>query len=252
MLQPGRQDCVRSPLSHSVVDAVRAVVPLVDTLPGDRNRGPEALVEVSLRLVGVDEAVVMLLPYVGGIEVVASSGKAVGLLCTPGIVDPRGGPGGEAACGGRPVLIEPSAVARPGDDAFTCAAAALGFGLVQALPLGEGRDTLGSLVVFGRHPAALGPPERRMLQVLAQVAAAGLRQRRATLAAEERAAQFERALVSRVVIEQAKGALLARGAADLAGAFRALRGHARSHNLRLEDVARQVVGRAAHEDGRVL
>src|SRR3954453_5379255 len=227
MLQPGRQDCVRSPLSHSVVDAVRAVVPLVDTLPGDRNRGPEALVEVSLRLVGVDEAVVMLLPYVGGVEVAACSSKAVARLCTPGIVDPRGGPGGEAACAGRAVLMEPS-VSRPGDDAFGCAAATLGFGLVHALPLGGGRDTLESLVVFGRHPAALGPPERRMLQVLAQVAAAGLRQRRATLAAEERAAQVERALASRVVIEQAKGALLARGAADLAGAFRALRGHARS------------------------
>ena len=51
------------------------------------------------------------------------------------------------------------------------------------------------------------------------------------------AEQLQRALNSRVVIEQAKGALAERAKINLDEAFDLLRTHARSHNLRLHDVA---------------
>ena len=253
MSQTGRDGPGRLPLTPESVDAVRGVLPLVGTsrAPSRDDRLPEVLVGLALALVGVDEAVVMLVPERGRLDVAACSSEEVGRLCKPGVVDAQGGPGGEAACTGRAVLLEPTR-ARPGHQGFLRAAGELGFGLVHALPISCAPVTLGSLVVFGEAALSLCRPERRMLQALVQVAGVGLHQRRALRAADDRVGQLERALVSRVVIEQAKGALLARGAADLAGAFRALRLHARSHHLRLEDVAADVVGRAALNEGPVL
>lgn len=53
--------------------------------------------------------------------------------------------------------------------------------------------------------------------------------------------QLNHALASRVVIEQAKGVLAERSRLDMEQAFSHLRSYARSHNLRLADVARSVV-----------
>jgi hypothetical protein len=53
--------------------------------------------------------------------------------------------------------------------------------------------------------------------------------------------QLQTALTSRVIIEQAKGALAQRGDLSMDAAFDRLRRYARDHNLRLSEVARQVV-----------
>ena len=53
--------------------------------------------------------------------------------------------------------------------------------------------------------------------------------------------QLQAALNSRVIIEQAKGVLAQRGNLDMHAAFDRLRGYARAHNLRLTEVARQIV-----------
>ena len=57
----------------------------------------------------------------------------------------------------------------------------------------------------------------------------------------EKVDQLERALVSRVVIEQAKGVLAGRHDIDLTAAFEALRSAARSNHLRIHDLARRTV-----------
>jgi AmiR/NasT family two-component response regulator len=61
----------------------------------------------------------------------------------------------------------------------------------------------------------------------------------ATLA--EQNAQLERALESRVLIEQAKGVLAERWGMTPADAFAVLRGAARSHRMRVHDLARRVL-----------
>jgi len=53
--------------------------------------------------------------------------------------------------------------------------------------------------------------------------------------------QLNVALNSRIVIEQAKGALGERLSLSMEDAFSRLRAHARNHNLRLVDVARGVL-----------
>jgi AmiR/NasT family two-component response regulator len=55
------------------------------------------------------------------------------------------------------------------------------------------------------------------------------------------AEQLQHALNSRVVIEQAKGVLAERKSVSMDAAFDSLRHHARSHNLKLTDVALAVV-----------
>ena len=61
--------------------------------------------------------------------------------------------------------------------------------------------------------------------------------------AETRAQQLERALDSRLVIEQAKGFLMGRADVTADEAYQLLRRHARSHHLTLHDVCRRVLAR---------
>ena len=61
----------------------------------------------------------------------------------------------------------------------------------------------------------------------------------------EKTAQLEGALDSRVVIEQAKGVLAARHEIDVETAFDVLRRGARSHQLKLRDLAQRVISEPA-------
>ncbi len=74
----------------------------------------------------------------------------------------------------------------------------------------------------------------------AEATAAVARLLAVTQAAYERRAQLERALESRVAIEQAKGILAERLGLRADEAFEVLRMAARSHRLKLHDLARTV------------
>ncbi len=62
--------------------------------------------------------------------------------------------------------------------------------------------------------------------------------------AELLSVQLQQALSSRVTIEQAKGVLAERHGITVDDAFGLLRAHARSHNLRLSDLAGNVAQRS--------
>jgi AmiR/NasT family two-component response regulator len=62
-----------------------------------------------------------------------------------------------------------------------------------------------------------------------------------TEAAYERRAQLEKALRTRIVIEQAKGVLAERFALDIEEAFALLRRAARSHRMKIHTLASEVV-----------
>ena len=61
--------------------------------------------------------------------------------------------------------------------------------------------------------------------------------------AEQRVAQLNTALESRIIIEQAKGFLAAKYDIEPDGAFQRLRSYSRNHHLVIREVARQVVAR---------
>ncbi|OII39207.1 transcriptional regulator [Plantibacter sp. MMLR14_011] len=115
-----------------------------------------------------------------------------------------------------------------------------GYAGVHAIPM-RLRDTIvGSLNLFRETEGALNGADARAAQALADVATISLLQQRtienATLATE----QLQRALDSRVAIEQAKGYLARAAGVDMDTAFGMIRQYARTRQRRLGDVAAAV------------
>ena len=73
------------------------------------------------------------------------------------------------------------------------------------------------------------------------MAAIGLLQQRTISRGEVLTEQLQGALNSRIVIEQAKGAIAQASGISVDEAFTVIRGHARRTNRRLGDVARTIV-----------
>jgi GAF domain-containing protein len=116
-----------------------------------------------------------------------------------------------------------------------------GYRAVHALPLRLREETIGALNLFSVRSGALSPENMRIGQALADVATIGILQERAIRRRDILAEQLQAALNSRVMIEQAKGILAERGRLDLSDAFNLLRSQARFQNMRLSDLARDVI-----------
>jgi GAF domain-containing protein len=128
--------------------------------------------------------------------------------------------------------------------AFARQARAEGFRAAHAEPVALHAEVVGGLNLFRREPGPLPATDQRIAHFLGTAAAIGILHRRAQVNVETVNQQLEHALTSRVVIEQAKGFLAARHALDLGTAFIRLRGHARSRQRPLTDVARAVLDRS--------
>ncbi|KOG87687.1 GAF and ANTAR domain-containing protein [Streptomyces varsoviensis] len=124
---------------------------------------------------------------------------------------------------------------------FTEAARAAGFVTVAALPLRLREEVIGAVDVFHARPGALRPESLRLGQALTDAATIGILHQRLSQDQAERVGQLQTALNSRIIIEQAKGALGAR--LDIApdAAFERLRAYARARGTSLTLLCRRVV-----------
>lgn len=125
--------------------------------------------------------------------------------------------------------------------AFAERAVALGLQSSSAFPLRYRQTVIGALNVCSAEPGTLAEPEAKVVQALADAATIGLLQERTIRAGEALSNQLQDALVSRVSIEQAKGALARALDVDVDQAFTMLRAYARANNHRLSELARGVV-----------
>ncbi|MEW2530848.1 GAF and ANTAR domain-containing protein [Streptomyces sp. NPDC047071] len=116
-----------------------------------------------------------------------------------------------------------------------------GFVSVTATPLRLRGLTIGALSLFREDPEPLPGAQLGLAQALARLATIGILQRRAVHRQSVVVGQLETALRSRVVIEQAKGALSHRHRISVDEAFTLLRQYARSQRRRLTAVAEEVV-----------
>jgi GAF domain-containing protein len=123
---------------------------------------------------------------------------------------------------------------------FAPQAVASGYRSVHAFPLRLRDQMIGALNLFGTDAGRLEPAEIRVIQALADVATIALLQERTIHRSEILSQQLQAALQSRIVIEQAKGALAQIHSCDLDQAFEMLRSYSRSHNRKLGEVARSV------------
>ncbi|HLK95003.1 MAG TPA: GAF and ANTAR domain-containing protein [Nocardioidaceae bacterium] len=116
-----------------------------------------------------------------------------------------------------------------------------GYRSVHAIPLRLRQSTVGALNLFNGDAGRLEPEEVDVVQALADVATIGLLQERALRRAEVLSEQLQSALDSRVVIEQAKGAVAQLHSVSIDEAFQLMRGYARRNRTRLLEVAQAVV-----------
>jgi ANTAR domain len=123
-----------------------------------------------------------------------------------------------------------------------------GFRALHALAMRLRDQVIGAVNIFHTSTVAVSERDIHLAQALADVATIGLLQERAVRHASELSEQLQRALTSRVVIEQAKGAVAERAAVDMDTAFGWLRGYARANSRRLADVAIAVVERTLAVD----
>jgi AmiR/NasT family two-component response regulator len=87
----------------------------------------------------------------------------------------------------------------------------------------------------------VSPENERLAQALADVATIGILQQRSAQRGTMLAEHLQRALNSRVVIEQAKGVLAERNGMSIEAAFDSLRLYSRDHNIKLTNLAVAVV-----------
>lgn len=144
---------------------------------------------------------------------------------------------------GQPVSVPDLAAELDRWPHFVPAARASGFAAVHALPMRLRDNVLGTLGLFSAHPGPLQPDDRELAQALAHVASVAIVNEAAATDRDALNAQLQRALDSRIVLEQAKGLIAHTGDLDMDDAFRVLRQYARDHQHKLTDVAMQVVTR---------
>ena len=119
----------------------------------------------------------------------------------------------------------------------------LGFRSVHATPLRLRGQVIGTMNLFSYHVGALVSEDVAIAQALADVATIGILQERSIRSAELVAEQLQRALDSRVLIEQAKGVLAATLGTTMDNAFSIMRTYARDRNLVLRQVAEDITAR---------
>jgi GAF domain-containing protein len=124
---------------------------------------------------------------------------------------------------------------------FAQRAVADGFHSVHALPMHLRGTTVGALNLFRTDTGPLGPDDVLVAQALADVATIAIIQHQAAVGAAVLNAQLGEALNSRIIIEQAKGRISEASGRGMDESFQRLRNHARNHNLRLTELARDVV-----------
>lgn len=214
-----------------------AFVELADTAGGgfDLPTYADLVSSHSVDLLGADAAGVL----------VGDSSDQLRPLLDSRPVQIREGAGFECFASGLPVRSHDLATAHRRWPAYAPAARDAGFGSVYAFPMQRRARGVGALEVFVARTVGLGDDDVALGQALAEMAATGILNERHSRSSSALINQLQTALDSRVAIEQAKGMLAARHEIGINEAFTALRQYARSHNLRLLDVARTVVNSPA-------
>ena len=224
------------------VKLARTLVDLADTLVADFDV-VELLTLLADRCVDVLEvgaAGLMVAAPNGDLRVMASSSETVRLLELFELQSEEG-PCLDCYRTGHAVVNQDLAAVDGRWPRFVAEALAAGFHSVHALPMRLRGTVIGALNLFHIDPGEMRRADVDAAQALADVATIAILQHRATVEVQVLNEQLNQALNSRIVIEQAKGMVAERKAVGMEEAFVTLRSYARNHNLRLADVARDVI-----------
>jgi ANTAR domain/GAF domain len=220
---------------------IRTLVELADTLVDDFDVVDllTLLSDRCVEVLDVAAAGIMLVTADGDLRVIASSSEAMRIVELFELQSDEG-PCVDCYRTGAAVVNGDLNADQNRWPQFTAVALKAGFGSAHALPMRLRGSVIGALNLFRADAGELVEADVFAAQALADVATIAIIQHRVGLEAGVVNVQLNEALNSRIVIEQAKGVIAERARIDTGEAFTRLRHHARSNNLRLADVARDV------------
>ena len=217
---------------------------LADTLVDDYDVVDllQSLVDACRDLLDTTAAGILIADQNGNLEVIVSTSEASRLVEVMQL-GAEAGPCIECYRTGVPVSL-PSIVDAPaGWEQFRESALRQGFASAEAIPLRLREATIGTLNLLNAEPGR--PSEENLIaaRAFADVATIGILHERSIRESETLTEQLQLALRTRVVIEQAKGVVSHTNGVPVDAAFDLIRAYARSHQLRLSDVAARLVSR---------
>ena len=132
---------------------------------------------------------------------------------------------------------------------FAAMAEAHGIHSSLSLPLILRDDGIGALNIYSRRRAAFSEQIEAPMQLFGELSAVLVANVEAYWGARNAADQMQEAMRSRATIEQAKGILVAGGAADAEAAFQMLVSASQRENRKLREIAAAIVQRACSDSG---
>lgn len=192
-----------------------------------------------VEILGCSGAGVMLEDEAGDLRFVAASDDTVREIETLQI-ELREGPCLHAYRTGDVVVIADLQTDRR-FPAFSPRARGVGMASVQSFPLRADDQCIGALNMYSGKVANFGDDEIDAGRVLADVATTYILNCRTLEESYKLTGQLQKALDSRVVIEQAKGKLAEQLQVGVVEAFEVMRRYARNNGRKLHDVASEIV-----------
>ena len=224
---------------------VETFVELADTLVEDFDVIDffSLLIERVVELGFASEAGILLADEAGDLQFVAASHERAQLLELFQVRNKQG-PCQDCFTTGMPVSVDDLGAASDRWPQFAPRVASAGFRSVQAVPLRLRGQVLGAFNLFMNDPGGIDDEAEAVVQAMTDVATIGLLQQRELDRARSVEGQLQRALQTRISIEQAKGIISEQSDIEIDAAFELLRSYARSNNQKLHDVASGVVNGA--------
>jgi GAF domain-containing protein len=233
---------MNSPVETRERQLVETFVALADTLVEDFDVVEllYLLTERAVAYTSATEAGILLADEAGSLQCMAASKERTYLLELFQVQNAEG-PCRDCFVTGEPLEVLDLDLEQRRWPLFAPKALSVGFRSVQAVPLRLRGQTLGAMNLFGTEPGGIGARGITLTQAMADVATIGILQQHGLHQAQEVSAQLQRALHSRIAIEQAKGVIAEQAKISVDDAFALLRAHSRNHNLALGALVVSVV-----------
>jgi transcriptional regulator with GAF, ATPase, and Fis domain len=225
---------------------VRAFVTLADSMVTDYDLIDllQTLVDQATELFDAEASGIIMGPDVDHLDVVVSTSeksRLVGLMQ----LSAGEGPCVEAVTTGNVVSVANTAEITDRWPKFAAEALDAGYVSVHAIPMRLRGQIIGSLNLFRNHEGALNKADAIAAQAMADVATITVLQERTVRDGSIVNVQLQRALDSRIIIEQAKGVIAQSQGIDMQAAFDLIRRESRRRSVALTAIATQIVeGRA--------
>ena len=218
----------------TVADTLTANYDVVDLL--------HTLVTECTAIVGATAGGLMLADPAGRLQLVASTDESAELV---ELMQLAAGAGPCLDCFATGTAVSVLDIDTGGDawPDFRVAALEQGYRSVHATPMKLRGQVIGTMNLFQASATSLSDRDAAVVQALADVATIGVLQQRIATESQVVAEQLQKALDSRVLIEQAKGALSQALGMSMDQAFVALRAYARNHNVTLSALSSSITSR---------